>query len=99
MFELEQVANKREHDADVAGRARAENRTQLRAEHIWVFEREANAAEAEEGIRFIFGERHAGHFIGTEVDRSHDDGLAAERARHGGVGLSLFLFRRFSITR
>ena len=99
VLQLEHRAHEREHDADVAGRAGPQDRPQLRAEHIRVLEREADAAQAEEGVGLVFGKRNAGQLVGAEVDRPHDDRLVAHRGGDGRVRGRLLFFGRLIVAR
>ena len=93
LLELEQRAHEREHDADVAGRARAKDRPQLRAEQSGFLSARRMLRRPRNGLASSSGKGMPGQFVGAEVDRAHDDGLTAHGAGDCGVGGESALLR------
>ena len=69
-------------------------RAQLGAEHVFARQREAHAAQPEEGIGLAIGRQPTHRLVATDVERSDGDGLAHRPFDEATIGAVLRLLVR-----
>src|SRR5690606_38950244 len=90
-FDLLDLVDEREHDADVAVGGCTQQRAELRAEEVLEVEAKADRAPAEERVllgRHLEEERE---LVSSEVEGANIDGLVREGLRHAPVRVVLLL--------
>ena len=81
-----------EHDLDVAGNTRPQDRAQLSLENIAVFETKPDRATTQKRIELISGfDRSRRNLVSAKVERPNDQRIRMHLLRHSLISVELFL--------
>ena len=88
------AGDERKHDLQISDDRGAQQRAQLRAEHVAVLHAQAQSTKSEDRIVFARADDFARQLSSTEIECSNDAVAGSETLRQGAVQLQMLFLRR-----